>query len=307
MISFSQEIKNELCTIELTQINNVKAELSAIVLLCSELTNIQRTKYLKITLTNSNVVRRVFKLFKQLDPSINIEIIVKNKSDLNKTSDILIENNDHKVEELLDIDVFFPDEFPQYLNTPEAKLSFVRGVFLARGSISNPQKGYNINISAYDNEFCDQFIMLCHEFEIVLKKISRNRSYLIYTKGGEQIGNFLRCIGSINMMYEFENIRIIRDAKNYATRMSNFDNANITKTIKSSQEIIETIKSLEQMKLLDDLKPRDLCAIQIRVNYPEYSLIQICEDVEAQGFKMSKSTLSTLFTKLKKRLKDNIS
>lgn len=304
MISFSQEIKNELCTLNLSKKSNIKAELSAVILLCSELINIQRNKFLKITLTNSNVVRRFYKLIKKLDPTLNVEIFIKNKTDINKSSDILIENNDHYVEKLLEIDVFFPDEFPKYLNTPESKLSFVRGVFLARGSISNPQKGYNVNISAYDNEFCDQFIMLCLEFQIKLKKIQRNRSYLIYTKGGEQIGNFLRCIGSINMMYEFENIRIIRDAKNYATRTSNFDNANISKTIKSSQEIVKTITRLQKLDLLSDLNPRDQQAIKIRLKYPEYSLTQICEKLELYGYKMSKSTLSTLFTKLKKRLKN---
>lgn len=302
MISFSQEVKNELCQIELTQEKNLKAELSAIILLCAELTSKEGQKFIKITLTNHNVVRRFYKLIKKLIKDIDVEIIYHNKTNINKSYDLLIENSDHKIETFLDIDLFFPDEFPPYLDTPEAKLSFLRGVFLGRGSISNPQKGYNINISTYDNEFSDQLLMLCHEFDLNFKKLERKRSFLIYTKGGEQIGDFLRCIGSFQMMYEFENIRIIRDAKNYATRTSNFDSANITKTIKSSQEIINVIKQLQEQNLLDDLKPRDKAAVEMRLDHPEYSLNQICEELVENGFKISKSTLSTLFTKLKKML-----
>lgn len=301
MISFSQEVKNELCNIKLTKINNIKAELSGIILVCFELINKDNKKYIKIKLTNVNVVRRVYKLLKKLSNELDVEIVYKNNTDqINKATEIIINNDNRILEKLLDIDIFFPDEFPTYLKNATEKLSFIRGIFLARGSISNPQKGYNININTYDNEFSDQVIMLCLEFDIILKKIKRSRAFLIYAKGGEQIGNFLRCIGSVTMMYEFENIRIIRDAKNYATRTSNFDNANITKTIKSSQEIIKILKILMKENKLEHLNYRDQKAVEYRIKYPEYSLNQICEKLQEKDIKISKSTISTLFTKLKK-------
>lgn len=306
MISFSQEVKNELCTLNLNVLENKKAELSAVILLCAELVKKDNKKAIKVTLTNHNVVRRFYKLIKEIIVGVNVEIVYKNKSVINKNYDVIIENEDNIVEQTLEIDLFFPDEFPPYLKTPESKLSFIRGVFFARGSITNPQKGYNVNIATYDNEFSDQFLMLCHEFDLNFKKIERNRSFSIYTKGGEQIGDFLRYMGSTQLMYEFENIRIIRDAKNYATRTSNFDNANITKIIKTSQEIIKIIKLVQEKNLLPNLKKRDAEIIRIRLEHPEYSLNQICEELEELGLKASKSTISTFFKKLKDLVKDEI-
>ena len=77
------------------------------------------------------------------------------------------------------------------------------------------------------------------------------------------------------MMYELENIRIIRDAKNYATRTTNFDTANIIKTINTSNEVIKKIKVYKLTPEYNNEPLRNKLLYKLREENPELSLQQL--------------------------------
>lgn len=157
------------------------------------------------------------------------------------------------------------------------RASFLRGAFLARGSITDPKKGYHLEL------WCPSFplyILLKQclaAFSIEPKGITRNDHLFLYLKDAEMISDFLKVIGAIEHMFVFEETRVIKEIKNMTNRRNNCDLANLDKIIASSRKQIKSIKNIQKRGGIESL-PINLREIAyLRLENPEASLVELGE------------------------------
>ena len=113
------------------------------------------------------------------------------------------------------------------------------------------------------------------EFSINPKLNLRNDLYCIYIKDSDKISDFLAIIGANKSLFDLENVRAMKSIRNDINRQTNFDKANIDRTVKASLRQVDAINKLKDEKKLDDL-PEDLQKIaEIRLSYPYISLEEL--------------------------------
>ena len=151
--------------------------------------------------------------------------------------------------------------------------AFLKGAFLARGSLTNPPKGYHLELSCPSFMIYIVLLDLLLSFDIEVKGINRKGAFFLYLKDGELISDFLKVIGAFSFMFAFEETRVIKEMKNMANRRNNCDLANLDKIIKSSAKQIKIIKRIGIGNLPPNL--REIGAL--RVENPELSLVELGE------------------------------
>ena len=158
--------------------------------------------------------------------------------------------------------------------------SFLRGVFLACGAVSNPQNDYHLEFSVPYLKLSQDLSALCWELGIRVKSVVRKGNYVLYLKGSEQIEDCLALMGASNAALEMMNVQMIKDIRNKVNRIANCETANIDKTVAAASAHIQAIRKIEQTIGLDKM-PVDLQEVaRIRVNNPEFSLRELGQALE---------------------------
>jgi DNA-binding protein WhiA len=157
------------------------------------------------------------------------------------------------------------------------RAAFLRGAFLARGSITDPQKqNYHLEIVTENEEFA---IGLNYLMNLCGFNAGANfrKDYFIYLKGAENIGEFLRFIGAHHAFLALEEIRVIKGVRNEVNRLVNCETANLEKSVRAALEQVKVIKALEAKKLLAKLPPSLQELAALRLDHPEASLRELGE------------------------------
>ena len=161
------------------------------------------------------------------------------------------------------------------VQNPCCMRAFLRGSFLAGGSVSDPQKTYHFEISCSSNEKALQLLQLMAQFNIEGKIIVRKKHYIVYIKEGAQIVDMLNVMGAHNSLMEMENIRILKEMRNSVNRRVNCETANINKTVSAAVKQVEDITlirdSIGFSQLSDGLKE----IAYLRLEYPEATLVEL--------------------------------
>ena len=113
------------------------------------------------------------------------------------------------------------------------------------------------------------------KYNITAKTLNRNGSIALYIKEGEDISNFLACIGASGAMLKFEEIRVIKEARNNVNRMVNCEVANLNKTVNAATKQIEAIKKLKASKKFTNLSDELKEIAELRLKNPDASLIEL--------------------------------
>lgn len=175
--------------------------------------------------------------------------------------------------------------------------AFVRGVFLGSGYISNPEKKYHLEIKFSEKINMENVHNLLKEYNIVTKKIEKEKSYSLYIKDGEEISKLLAFIGASKAVLGFEENRVVRDTRNNFNRLINCETANLAKTIKASQKQIDDIKFIKSKHKFSELPENLKIVANIRLEHPDASLTEL---VSLLGNTISKSGVSHRLTALSK-------
>ncbi len=155
--------------------------------------------------------------------------------------------------------------------------TFLRGCFLAGGSISDPDRSYHLEVSFPEASLLADFQAVLHEFGIDAKDIVRKGHRLAYLKEGQEIVDFLNIAGAHTSLMQLENIRIMKDMRNQVNRIVNCETANLEKTVNASFRQMDGIRFLESHVGLDSL-PDGLREIaQLRLDHTEVSLQELGE------------------------------
>ena len=186
---------------------------------------------------------------------------------------------------------------------PCAKIGFIKGAFLATGSINSPtSSSYHLEISATQRKLIEGIMTLFESLEIPAKTlIKKTGRAIVYVKESEKIADFLRLMGATESLFTFEDERIKRDFYNSITRVLNIELANQNKTLQAADKQLKHIAILENLSDLDEYPSGLLEAIELRRKYPELSLVELSMKSEEVYHKpISKSGLNHRFRELER-------
>lgn len=155
--------------------------------------------------------------------------------------------------------------------------AYLRGVFLAGGSITDPEKAYHLEIIAKSEEQAIQIIKVMASFSITGKLINRMDRYVIYLKESGSISDMLACMGASVAMLDFENIRVVKEMKNNVNRKVNCETANIGKMVDAAVREINDIKLIDETYGLESLSQKLQETARLRLEHPEMPLKELGE------------------------------
>jgi len=293
-MSFTASVKNEVTKIESNREENI-SELSAIIHNIGEI-----SETIKITTENASLARHLFSLIKDLyDVTCTITI---RKNNYFKKNFIYILTITHKKEEIIE-DLSLNNTIPkEYIySDDEEKKAYLRGCFLARGSINDPKTSrYHLEFLVDEKEYAVFLTTLLCKYRLNAKYLKREKGYMVYIKEAEKISDFLRLIKAYNAILYFEDIRIYRDHKNMTNRLNNCEQANYERSVNTALKQLEDIHLIMEQASLELLEEpiREVC--EYRLKYPESSLTELADIITLEtGKPLSKSGLNHRFRKMK--------
>lgn len=181
----------------------------------------------------------------------------------------------------------------------------IREAFIKSGFINNPDKDYHLEILFKQIEKAEELQKMLSDFQISAKITKKGQGYIVYIKDGEDIVSFLALIGASNAVIRFEEIRVLKDARNNINRIVNCETANITKTMNASNNQIENIKYLKKHRKFNSL-PKELKEIaNLRVKEPDLSYEELGNLLEKPISKSGVSHRLNKINQIVKELKDN--
>lgn len=155
------------------------------------------------------------------------------------------------------------------------KRAYVRGTFLATGSVSDPQKSYHFELVFAHREQAEQMQALLRSFDVEAGIVARKKASVLYVKEGAQISDILNVMEAHVALMELENVRILKDMRNSINRQVNCETANLNKTVTAAARQIEDIKLIRDTIGFDELKEELKEMAKVRLAYPESSLQEL--------------------------------
>lgn len=153
--------------------------------------------------------------------------------------------------------------------------AYIRGAFLAAGSITDPEKGYHFEIVTSGEPKAVQLVEKLELFDIEAKTIERKGHVVVYIKEGSQIVDALNVIEAHNALMDLENVRILKEVRNSVNRQVNCETANINKTVNAAVKQIEDIEYIRQEIGFEELPQTLKETAMLRLEYPEVPLKEL--------------------------------
>lgn len=301
VVSYASEVKKELTSLEVHE-HNAKAELMALIRMNGSIGINNRQLVLNTQTENPAIARRIYSLLKNFY-HLEAELSVRRKMKLKKNNLYIVRLWTGAQQLLNDLSIL-KDDFqinetvPEGLLSTESELrSYLRGAFLAGGSVNNPETSrYHLEIySLYEahNQMIADWI---NQYHLNARTTERRSGYIVYLKEAEHIADFLQLIGATNSMLKFEDVRIMRDMRNSVNRLVNCENANMNKVANASMKQINNIQYIDEVVGLDELPPKLRDIAKTRLAHREVSLKELGELVP--GGPISKSGVNHRLRKI---------
>ena len=288
-MSFSANVKEELYKHVSGARHCQLAELAAILHFCGSIGSCCSGNFLQIRSENALVVRKGFTL---LEKTFNIGTEMQVAHEGQGSFVLRIEQQD-LVRRILQSTKFLDGEgmfagstgdVSNGLREPVNKMviknsccqrAFLRGAFLAAGSLNDPDRGYHLEIVCSQEPQAVQIQELLSGFEIEARIVQRKRYHVVYVKEGGCISDFLNVAEAHVALMEFENSRVVRDVRNNVNRRVNCETANITKTVTAAARQLDDIMFLQEKYGFENL-PEGLREMAVvRLEHPDAPLKEL--------------------------------
>lgn len=299
-MSYASEVKKELTGLQV-HLDNAKAELMALIRMNGSLGIANRNMILNVQTESPAIARRIYSLLKQFY-QVESEIVVRRKMKLKKNNQYVVRLRYHAQEILSDLGILEGFQIKEKVSMTLLKddlmiRSYLRGAFLAGGSVNNPETSrYHLEIYSLYEEHNEMIAQMINRYRLNARTTARRSGYIVYLKEAEKIAEFLQLIGATNGMLKFENIRIVRDMRNSVNRLVNCENANMDKVANASNRQIENIRLIDSMVGLDSLPEKLRAIAETRLAHQEVSLKEL--GVLVPGGPISKSGVNHRLRKL---------
>ena len=290
-MSFAAEVKKELTSLTV-QKNLAQAELAALIRMNGSLSLSNHQFVLNVQTENAAIARRIFTLLKE-HYGVRSELLVRRKMKLKKNNVYIVRLKQGTQNILLDLDIMDGMMFQAHITneikqSDEKTRAYLRGAFLASGSVNNPETSrYHLEISSIYEEHNQDICDLLNQFELNARTLERRNGFITYLKGAEKIADFLTLIGATNSMLKFEDVRIVRDMRNSVNRLVNCETANMNKTIDAASRQIENIHFIEATVGLQSLPEKLQEIAELRIQNPEISLKELGEMIPSGAISKS--------------------
>lgn len=275
-MSFSSDVKKEICSVEQFDREALKAELYGMLLFSR---NFSPNKITFTTESNYAGNRLIFLLQNLYMPIIEKQSALRTKSsDSHLYKIIVVDGNDCKriFEDFGHTDGQITLRVNRAnLSSEELSQAFLRGVFLSCGSVSDPMKSYHLEFCVPHKNLSQDLCKILSEITectLIPKTVVRSGSYIVYFKESEQICDLLTYIGSPIRSMEIMGTKAIKQVRNNVNRRINGEVANIGKIATASAKQLSAIEHIKKTIGIDSL-PEDLREIAyLRLENPDMSL-----------------------------------
>lgn len=295
-MSFTTEVKKEILSNEELSFCCRKALMLGILHGSSTINLTSKGPKLVVKSYILNAIKLVSNYIKT-EYEISGDIIVKDEQ-INKVRRYYYFEIKEKVKEIVD-DFQLPPFYELNYKHPFIKKeccqgSFIAGMFVSKGSISDPRKtAYHYEISCYDENIAKIIIDILAEFEITASIIERKNSFVVYVKRSEHISNCLALMKANSGVFYFEDSRIYRDYSNMANRISNCDVANERRCLESCFAQLEAIYYLRDKGYFKTMPVRLQSIARLREMYPDSSFEELATFSDNEfGKPMTKSGIA---------------
>lgn len=280
-MSFSREVKEELLSHVSSPRHCQIAELSAIIMMCGRIYH-DKNNGIRIAVQTENaaVARKYFTLLRKTfniytDVCVRINklssktrtyfLIVQEQKDARKLFDALkLERGNGNVSTLI-------------TGRSCCKRAFIRGVFLAAGSISDPEKFYHFEIVCNTQVQAAEIQTMIRSFGIDAKIVLRKKYYVVYIKEGAQIVDMLNIMEAHVSLMKLENLRIVKEMRNSVNRRVNCETANINKTVSAAVRQLQDIRFIQEKEGFSKLSDALLEMAELRLHNPDATLKELGE------------------------------
>ncbi|MCC6094585.1 MAG: DNA-binding protein WhiA [Eubacterium sp.] len=285
-MSFSGDVKKEL----VRQIGSARhcqiAELAALLMFCATVQADERDHYRIVFRTEHPDVADKYmlllkKVFHILPELVHTEDRRRQKTDLYQ---ICVDDSETATRILqavrfLDGRGNMTDNVPIHqqviLQNTCCRRAFIRGVFLAGGSVSDPNTSYHFEIVCSTEEQALGLRDILRSLDVDARTVQRKKYQIVYVKDSQQISDLLGMMGAGSSMLAFENARIVRSVRGDVNRQVNCETANISKTARAAAKQIADIQLIQERVGLANL-PEALDEIaRVRLQYPKATLSEL--------------------------------
>lgn len=170
-----------------------------------------------------------------------------------------------------------PGLHPPFVERGCCCAAFFRGIFLAFGSVTNPEREYHLELNALNPMLAEELFLLGQTAGIRFKTTRRKGNEILYLKESEQIEDFLTFLGATRSALRVMDVKVIKDVRNKVNRTTNCVTANLKKTVSASGSQIQDILYIEEHRGLSwlDEDLRELA--QLRVENEDLSLRELAD------------------------------
>ncbi len=301
-VSFAKSVKEEITTLEIESLAKKRALLAGYIRINGSLLIRNKHSILRLPSENAKISKYIYSLLIDVyQCDVHIDFPKKAKRTLyvvsvNSKADVILDD--------LDINFLEGKISKNIVYNDETIAGYLTGVFLATGSINSPNtSNYHMELSINDENHAKWISHLFPRYKhtnIEPKITKRREKHLIYFKKSDQIAEFLLMMGAVSSCMEFENVRIDRDYRNSANRLTNLDTANMTKTVEAGKRQAKEIKELVDKIGLNNLGNQKIQMVaKYRMDYEASPLEEIASMVsEELDEDITKSNVNHILRKL---------
>ena len=279
MLSFSGSAKAEVCK-EYPQSNCCAlAECFGILLFCNSFSE----DCIKIITESQDFARLLPKLFRKAF-GLSFDSMPEEGS---TGKQVFVIRSKEKITKIMESFGFSPeDTVALHINLPVVeedccKASFLRGAFLAGGSVTSPAKSYHMELASTHQSVvreCDALIRDTLGFSP--KTASRAGGKVLYLKQSDLISDFLTFLGAPVAAMGIMEAKLEKELNNKVNRCCNCDDANTSKVVEAAQEQLAAIRVLREKEMVEALPEKLLAAVTAREENPEATLTELAAMME---------------------------
>ena len=263
-MTFGGEVKNELCRLEVHKKCCAQAEAYGVLLYCSLSTPAE----VRITTESPEFAARLPQLFQKA-----FQVRFDRLPAEGAGKRIFSITQPDKLSALWSVFGHDPAEALVHhinyavLEEDHCRTAFLRGAFLAGGSVTDPAKRYHLELATSHHSVSREMLALMREEDFSPKDAQRKGNSVIYFKQSESIENFLTAVGAPLSAMEVMNAKLEKDLRGSVNRRVNCDAANLDKVVEAAQAQLEAIRRLEREKVLEKLPDKLQEAARLRFDY----------------------------------------
>ncbi len=286
-MSFSSETKNELARIMPEKKCCMLAEIAGFMRIAGSIQLIGGGRFKIVMTTSSPAVARHYKMMIKNYFSIDTSVSMGQANSLKRghayilsigpedlSEQILRETGILMVKE--GMNVISDGIYEGLVRTKCCRKAYLRGAFLAGGTVNNPEKEYHFEIDTGTEILARDLRKLMNTFvDISAKIVTRKKGYGVYLKSGEQVRDVIGIMGASNQFFRFDDVMMLKGIRSQTYRLNNLDNANIDKAIKAAENQIRSIKRIQERRGLDFLSAKLREAAELRLENPDIGIEEL--------------------------------